>query len=299
MLDVFYSDHVPIPLPAKHHFPQQKYRLLRERLAPLAAAGRLQMRSAEPVSRDDLLRVHTVDYVDRVSRGELTEREQRDLGFPWTADYAQRTLLSCGATVQAAERALAIGAAAHTAGGTHHAFADRPAGFCVFNDAVVAIRRLQSRRLIERAIIVDCDVHHGDGTAMLTAGDPSVFTLSLHGARNYPRVKPPSDLDVPLADGTGDDDYLAALDSALETAWPSRGDCVFYLAGADPFVGDKYGRMALTKAGLAERDRRVFDRCRASCLPVVVMMAGGYARDIVDTVDIHTRTIELLCDVEA
>jgi acetoin utilization deacetylase AcuC-like enzyme len=299
MLDVFYSDHVAIPLPAKHHFPQQKYRLLRERLAPHERAGRLRLIQAEAVDHDDLLRVHTPDYISRVLAGELTDRQQRELGFPWSSDYSQRTLLSCGATVAAALRGVECGVALHTAGGTHHAFADRPAGFCVFNDAMVAIRRLQHNGKIARALIVDCDVHHGDGTATLAAGDDTIFTLSLHGAHNYPRIKPASDIDVPLPDATDDTTYLAALDDALDRAWPHCGECVFYLAGADPYVGDKYGRMALTKAGLAERDRRVFARCRDSHVPVVVMMAGGYARDVADTVDIHQQTVELACDLAA
>jgi len=299
MLDVFYSDHADFPLPERHHFPQQKYALLRERLDSLVVAGRVSLHAAEPVSRGDLLRVHTADYIDRVMQGNLPPRQQRELGFPWSPEYAQRTLHSCGATVQAAERAMQTGGAAHTAGGTHHAFADRPAGFCVFNDAVVAIRKLQAAGAIDRALIVDCDVHQGDGTAALTAADESIYTLSLHGARNYPKVKPPSDRDVPLPDDVEDNQYLAALREALDKAWPHRGDCVFYLAGADPFKGDKYGRMALTKKGLAERDRMVFAACREAMVPVVATMAGGYSRDMADTVDIHYRTIELLAEFAA
>ena len=297
MLTAFYSDFVEIPLPPRHHFPRAKYGLLREQLQPLADAGQLRLEPAREVDREDLLRVHKADYVDRVMTGGLTARHQRELGIPWSADFAQRTLLSCGATAQAAEEAMRADAAIHTAGGTHHAFADRPAGFCVFNDVVVAARRLQSLGLIDRAMVIDCDVHHGDGTADLTRNDPSIFTVSLHGDRNYPRVKPPSDLDVPLPDACDDNHYLHALDDALDQAWSSLGDCVFYIAGADPFVGDKYGRLALTKEGLAERDRRVLARCRDSKVPVVVTLGGGYARDMADTVDIHRRTVEVMLEM--
>jgi len=295
MLTAYYSDTVPIPLPAGHPFPQQKYALLRARLQVLVERGELQLLAADRVDTAALLRVHTAEYVRRATEGQLTRQEQRELGFPWSPQYAERARRSVGASVAAARSAWQQGRAAHLAGGTHHAQADRPRGFCLFNDVAVAIAVLRAEGICPRVLIVDADVHQGDGTAALFADDPSVFTLSIHGLRNYPLVKMTSDLDVALPDGSGDEPYLAALDEALAAAWSAcQPQMVYYLAGADPFVGDKYGRLALTKAGLAERDRRVVARCAAQQVPIATVMAGGYARPIDDTVDIHVATIELL-----
>jgi acetoin utilization deacetylase AcuC-like enzyme len=292
MLPVYFSDSVAIPLPVGHPFPQTKYALLRERVERLAAEGAVKLAASSEIDVRALLRVHSSDYVARALEAGLTRQEQRELGFPWSAAYAARARRSVGATVEAADEALESGWAAHLAGGTHHAFYDCGRGFCLFNDIAVAIHQLRSKGYTPRVLVIDLDVHQGDGTASLFAGDTEVYTLSIHGQRNYPRVKVPGDLDVAMPDEVNDDEYLAALDTALARAWEaSRPEMVYYLAGADPFVGDKYGRMALTKSGLAERDRRVFQRCRSDGVRLVTVMGGGYARDINDTVDVYAATI--------
>lgn len=298
MLPVYYSDSVAIPLPAGHPFPHAKYGLLRERVEVLAKQGRAELIASSEVDIESLLRVHSAEYVERATEGGLRPQEERELGFPWSIEYARRARRSVGATVEAAERALESGWAAHLAGGTHHAFYDRGRGFCLFNDVAVAIHRLRAVGHTPRVLIVDLDVHQGDGTASLLADDAMVYTLSIHGERNYPRVKVPGDLDVALADQTGDTEYLEALDAALDRAWQaSQPEFVYYLAGADPFEGDRYGRLAITKQGLRERDRRVFDRCRTESVQLVTVMAGGYARNIEDTVDVYFATIQTMFEV--
>jgi acetoin utilization deacetylase AcuC-like enzyme len=241
---------------------------------------------------EELLRVHAPDYLRRVCAGTLSAEEVRALGLPWSVALVERSRRSCGATIEACWAALEDGVAVNLAGGTHHASRDRGAGYCVFNDAAVAARALQAEGRVRRVVILDCDVHQGDGTAAIFAADPTVFTFSIHGARNYPLHKPPSDLDVGLEDGTGDAAYLDALDRGVQQALERAGaELAIYLAGADPFAGDRLGRLALSKHGLAERDRLVFQRCRAAGLPVAVTMAGGYGRDVEDTVEIHLRTV--------
>lgn len=299
MLPVFYSDSVAIPLPEGHPFPQSKYALLRQRVGLLTEAGRVSLEAADQIDLDSLLAVHSPDYVARAIEGRLTRQEERELGFPWSLDYVARARRSVGATVAATSsvvRATPGGIwAAHLAGGTHHAFYDRGRGFCLFNDVAVAVHCMRRDGYWPRVLVVDADVHQGDGSACLFADDDRVFTLSIHGERNYPRVKMQSDLDVALADGVEDDAYLAALDASVDQAWDAAvPEFVFYLAGADPFVGDKYGRMALTKVGLAERDRRVLQRCLDAGVRLVAVMAGGYARQIEDTVDVYYQTIELM-----
>lgn len=293
MLPVYYSDSLAIPLPDGHHFPQIKYQRLRERVQLLEQAGRVQLVAAEEIDVESLLRVHSPEYVRQALELGLSRQEERELGFPWSPAYASRARRSVGATVAAAARSIESGWAAHLAGGTHHAFRDRGRGFCLFNDVAVAVHRLRAAGHAPRVLVLDADVHQGDGTASLFADDPQVFTLSLHGARNYPRVKVPGDLDVALPDQVADDEYLEALDAAVDEAWQRSGpEMVYYIAGADPFEGDKYGRMGLTKQGLAERDRRVLDRCRAAGVQLVTVMGGGYARNIEDTVDVYNNTIE-------
>lgn len=300
MINVYYSDTTPIPLPPGHHFPQAKYGLLRERVEALAAQGLVNLHAAEPVAVGDLLRVHSRRYVAAALEGGLTQQQQRELGFPWSPDYALRARRSVGATLAAARCAATNGWAAHLAGGTHHAFRDAGRGFCLFNDVAVAVHALRAAGTSPRVLVIDADVHQGDGTAALFADDPLVYTLSIHGERNYPRNKMKSDLDVPLPDKTEDAAYLSALDGTLEVAWrASDPQMVYYLAGADPFVDDKYGRMALTKSGLAARDRQVLERCRHTNLPVVTMMAGGYAREIAHTVEIHAATIGLMVELSS
>jgi acetoin utilization deacetylase AcuC-like enzyme len=291
-VDLYYSDHFAPRLPAGHRFPMAKYRLLREAVAadPRLDSGRLH--AAEPASDEQLLRVHTRDWVERVAGGELTTGELRRLGFPWSPELVERSRRSVGGTLGACRSALADGCGANLAGGTHHAFADRGEGFCVFNDVAVAIRELQADGSVRRAWVIDCDVHQGDGTAAIFRDDPSVFTMSIHGRRNYPLRKEASDLDVELEDGTGDAEYLEALGRALAALGePSEVDLVVYLAGADPFVGDRLGRLSLTVEGLAARDRLVLSSCRRQGLPVALVMAGGYAEQVEKIVSIHHQTL--------
>jgi acetoin utilization deacetylase AcuC-like enzyme len=258
----------------------------------------------DPIAWDDLRLVHSAGYVDAVANGTLPADAQRRIGFPWSSMMVERSRRSVGATLAAARHvacgaraALAAGArsakvAANLAGGTHHAFRDRGEGYCVFNDVAVAAAVLQRDGVIARAAVVDCDVHQGNGTAAIFRGDPSVFTLSLHGAKNFPFRKEVSDLDVTFEDGAGDDEYLAGLRAHLPGVLDrQRPDLVFYLAGADPYEGDRLGRLKLTIDGLRARDRVVFDACRDRDLPVAVVMSGGYASNIDAIVTIHCNTI--------
>lgn len=288
---IFYSDHFVLPLPSGHRFPMSKYALLRERvLASEYGAGCLV---PEAVRDDEITRAHCPAYLERVATGTLSSDEQRAIGFPWTPQMVERSRRTSGATVAAARAALQDGTAANLAGGTHHAFRDRGEGFCVFNDSAIAARALQAEGLVERVVIIDCDVHQGNGTASIFRDDPSVFTFSIHGANNFPFAKEAGDLDIELADGTGDREYLGALECGLAEALErADADLALYLAGADPFFDDRLGRLALTKQGLLGRDRIVFEACRRAGLPVAVTMAGGYARDIADTVEIQFATIE-------
>lgn len=284
-----------LPLPAGHRFPMTKYRLLHERVAANAERLGIDLGPAPAASLDDLHRVHDPAYVARVLDGSLSMAEQRRLGFPWSPQLAARALRVSGATIAALRRAIEGHTVSATlAGGTHHAAYAHGAGYCVFNDSVVAARHVLAAKLAERVLVVDLDVHHGDGTASLVADDPRIFAFSMHAARNYPAVKPPGDLDVPLPDGTGDEEYLALLERHLATAIDrSRPDAVIYLAGADPFEHDRLGYLGLTKEGLAARDRHVLGTCRTLGAPVAISMAGGYAESVEDIVDIHFRTIEL------
>ncbi|WP_457329615.1 histone deacetylase family protein [Rhizobacter sp. P5_C2] len=296
-MQAFHSDHFVLPLPEGHRFPMQKYRLLRE-----AAESEPGLRLQEaPVATDgELALAHTPDYVTSVSEGTLSAAAQREIGFPWTPRMVERSRRSVGATIAAARAALADGIAANLAGGTHHAYADKGGGYCVFNDVAVAARLMQAEwhrhhRALLRIAVIDLDVHQGNGTAAIFRDDPTVFTLSLHGERNFPFRKEASDLDVALPDGCHDAEYLAALDAALGELWrrhaPDAPGLVFYLAGADPHEGDRLGRLKLTSAGLAERDRRVFRATRERRIPVAISMAGGYGREIADTVAVQLTTL--------
>lgn len=297
----FHSDHFVLPLPPGHSFPMTKYRLLREAVERQLPA--IRVREAPPASDGELALVHTPHYVTAVSEGLLSPAQQREIGFPWSERMAERARRSVGATIAAARAALnGEHIAANLAGGTHHAYADKGSGYCVFNDVAVAARLMQAewhrqaRRLL-RVIVIDLDVHQGNGTAAVFRDDSTVFTLSLHGARNFPHRKEPGDLDVELPDDCADEAYLAALDAALETAWARHGEelpgLAFYLAGADPHENDRLGRLKLTEAGLAERDRRVFAALAGRGIPVAVSMAGGYGRDLATTVAIQRRTLEI------
>jgi acetoin utilization deacetylase AcuC-like enzyme len=290
----FYSDTFVLPLPEHHRFPMAKYRLLRERLVDEGIVSATDLQVPDPISWDDLRLVHDAAYVDAVAAGTLPADAQRRIGFPWSAMMVERSRRSVGATLAAAREVLRCGASvsANLAGGTHHAFRDRGEGYCVFNDVAVVAAVLLREGAIGRAAVVDCDVHQGNGTAAIFRDEPAVFTFSLHGARNFPFRKEVSDLDVTFADGTGDDEYLAALREHLPAVLDvRRPDLVFYLAGADPYEGDRLGRLKLTIDGLRTRDRLVFDACRDRDLPVVVTMSGGYAADVDAIVTIHTNTI--------
>jgi acetoin utilization deacetylase AcuC-like enzyme len=296
----FYSDHFVLPLPAGHRFPMSKYRALRDRVA--AELPQVRLAEADPVNDGELALAHDPDYIDRVTRGCLTAAEQRAIGFPWSPQMVERSRRSAGATVAACRAALAEGVAVNLAGGTHHAFRGRGAGYCVFNDVALAARLMQAEAVRKQGrqlavAIVDLDVHQGDGTASILAGDASVFTLSLHGDRNFPFRKATSDLDVALADGTRDADYLAALDRALaELTARFAPDLLIYLAGADAHEGDRLGTLRLTTDGMRTRDRRVFALADRLDLPIAVTMAGGYGHDIATTVDVHLNTVRCAFD---
>jgi acetoin utilization deacetylase AcuC-like enzyme len=293
-MDAWSCHQYVLPLPAGHSFPMAKYALLHERVAENASRWGVVLREPPPATDEDLLRVHCADYVSRMRDGRASADDMRRIGFPWSAQMVERSRRSSGGTIMALHSALRDGVAVNLAGGTHHAAFARGGGYCVFNDSVVAARHAQAAGWLRRVLVVDLDVHQGNGTAELCAGDDSVFTFSMHGARNYPAVKPASDLDVALPNGCGDADYLDALATHLPAAITRAGaDAVIYLAGADPFEGDRLGLLALTKAGLAERDRQVLATCRKAGLPVAISMAGGYAREVGDIVDIHARTVEL------
>jgi acetoin utilization deacetylase AcuC-like enzyme len=309
----FYSDTFVLPLPAHHRFPMAKYRLLRERLVEEGVVAAQDLHVPDPVGWDDLRLVHDASYVDAIATGTLAAEAQRRIGFPWSEMMVERSRRSVGATLAAAKTIVGHGpqaepsprdgltavpyqrnesVAANLAGGTHHAFRDRGEGYCVFNDVAVAAAVLLRDGAIARAAVVDCDVHQGNGTAAIFRDEPAVFTFSLHGAKNFPFRKEASDLDVTFEDGAGDDEYLAALGAHLPLVLDAhRPDVVFYLAGADPYEGDRLGRLKLTIDGLRARDRVVFGECRDRGLPVVVAMSGGYAPDIDAIVTIHTNTI--------
>jgi acetoin utilization deacetylase AcuC-like enzyme len=288
----YYSDHFVLPLPEGHRFPMAKYSRLRERIVAEGIVALEDLRQAPAASWDDLRLVHTEQYLNHVARGTLARDAQRRIGFPWSEAMVERARRSVGATIAAAQTALDEGVSANLAGGTHHAFPDRGEGYCVFNDVAVATRTLQREHQAHRVAVIDLDVHQGNGTAAIFRDDPSVFTFSMHGAQNFPFKKEVSDLDIALPDGTGDADYLADLDRGLtETLNLRQPDFVFYLAGADPYEGDRLGRMKLTIDGLRERDEMVFERCRGLGLPMAVSMSGGYAPDIDAIVTIHANTI--------
>jgi acetoin utilization deacetylase AcuC-like enzyme len=285
----FAHDVYTYPLPEGHRFPLAKFRLVREAAETLPD---VEVTPAPAATWDELLRTHDADWVDRVRDGRLERREELGLGLPWSPELVERARRATGATLEASRAALADGVALNLGGGTHHAFAHVGRGFCVFNDVVTAIRDLRVRRLARRVLVVDVDVHQGDGTHALLGGDAEAFTLSLNGFRNYPFRRVPGDLEVELPDGTGDDRYLAELARVLPQAIArARPELAFVLAGADPFAGDRLGRLALTKAGLLERDAAIRDALAEAGVPACVTLAGGYAEDIRDTVEINLGTV--------
>jgi acetoin utilization deacetylase AcuC-like enzyme len=293
----FYSDTFVLPLPEGHRFPMAKYAGLRTALLEQGIVEPSDLDEAPQANWDDLALVHTAEYLAAMADGTLSREAARRIGFPWSPQMLERARRSVGATVAASRVALQEGCAANLAGGTHHAFADRGEGYCVFNDVAVATRVLQRDGLARRVAVIDCDVHQGNGTASIFAGDPDVFTFSMHGARNYPFKKEVSGLDVELADGTGDEPYLERLAQALDTVFDrQRPDAAFYLAGADPYEGDRLGRLKLTIEGLQRRDQLVLNRCRTLHVPVVITMSGGYAHDVNAIVSIHANTIRTAID---
>ncbi len=292
-LKVFYSDHFVLPLPEGHRFPMVKYSMLREKVVAADLCGFDEMRVPRPVSDGEILRAHERSYLRRVVAGTLSPKEVRRIGFPWSERMVERSRRASGGTLGACLAALEDRFAANLAGGTHHAFADRGEGYCVFNDSAIAARAVRAMGLVERLVVVDTDVHQGNGTAAILRGDPSIFTFSIHGANNFPFRKEESDLDVALPDGADDGEFLQALEAGLEEALErSRADLAIYLAGADPYEDDRLGRLSVSREGLAERDRLVLESCRSRGIPAAITMAGGYARKIEDTVEIHFRSIE-------
>jgi acetoin utilization deacetylase AcuC-like enzyme len=292
-MKIFHIDQFPFPLPAGHRFPLEKYALVREQLQA-ENHGQFQFLIPDAATDDELLLAHTPEYLHKLNTGTLTEREIRRLGLPWSDKLLERSRRSVGGTIAACRAAQSDGVAMSLAGGTHHAGPDHGEGFCVFNDTPIAARVLQRENRVRRVAILDCDVHQGNGTAAILNGDSSIFTFSIHGQKNFPFRKINGCLDVGLDDGTGDDEYLDTLhEGVIRSLALSNPDLAIYLAGADPYQGDKLGRLALTKEGLAERDRMVFALCREAGVPVAVVMAGGYGRDIRDTAEIHVETARL------
>ena len=276
-----------------HVFVTAKYRLTRERLLADGTYGEGHFVPPRPATREELARVHTSGYLRKIDEDDFSMAERLQLEIPFSEEGRDAMILSCGGTLLACRLALEHGRAGHVGGGFHHAFADHGEGFCLLNDTAVAFRALLAEEVVERAAVVDLDVHHGNGTASIFAGEEAVFTFSVHQENNYPARKPPSDLDIGLEDGVGDDDYLERLEAALPRVLDDpRPEVVLYLAGADPYRDDQLGGLRLSKEGLRRRDRVVFRACLERDLPVAVVLAGGYAFRLEDTVAIHAATLE-------
>lgn len=293
-MQVFYTPRYYAEIGEGHVFPIRKFELVRDRLLAEDTLDPSEIVEPAPALLEEVLLVHTEDYVSRLCNGQLTSKELRRLGLPWSESLVRRSFYAVGGTLAGTNVALAEGYSSNLAGGTHHSFADRGEGFCVLNDVAIAIRALRARNRIRRAAIVDCDVHQGNGTATIFAGDSETFTFSMHGANNYPLFKAQSTLDIELPDGTNDDEYLECLARHLPAVFAHDPEIVFYLAGADPFAKDKLGRLALSIDGLRERDSYVLRECYWREVPVVTVMSGGYGKDISDTVEIHCNTIRMV-----
>lgn len=293
-MQVFYTPRYYADIGDGHIFPIRKFEFVRDRLLSEGTLHPHELVEPSPAAIEHVRLVHTEDYVSRLCAGALTAKELRRLGLPWSESLVRRSFYASGGTIAAAYAALVEGYASNLAGGTHHAFADRGEGFCVFNDVAIAIRVLRKEGRIRRAAIVDCDVHQGNGTATIFAEDLDTFTFSVHGANNYPLFKARSNLDIELPDGTTDREYFDCLTSHLPKVLATEPDIVFYLAGADPYAGDKLGRLALTIDGLRQRDVCVLRECYEREVPVVTVMSGGYGKDINDTIEIHCNTIRMV-----
>ncbi|HLW82909.1 MAG TPA: histone deacetylase [Candidatus Acidoferrales bacterium] len=288
---LFYDYRYDLNLGA-HVFPSRKYRLVRDVLLAEQIAAPSNIVAPAPASDEDILRVHTPEYVHKLKTGTLSPIEILRMEVPYSKELITACWLAAGGSIEAGQRALAAECAANIGGGFHHAFPDHGEGFCVIHDVAVAIRRLRHDRAIETAMVIDTDVHQGNGTAAIFANDASVFTFSIHQEHNYPERKPPSSLDANLPDGIADEDYLAILESHLIRAFAEfHPNLVFYIAGADPYCEDQLGGLALTIEGLRRRDALVFDHLRRHRVPFAITLAGGYARRVADTVRIHVNTI--------
>ena len=277
-----------------------KYALLRQRVMEERLIPLEDLQVGPAATDEQLTRAHDPEYVRRVKEGQLSHQEIRQIGFPWSPGLVERSRRSVGSTIAACRSALEGGLGVNLAGGTHHAGPDYGQGFCVFNDSAVATRAMQAEGQVVNVVILDCDVHQGNGTADIFATDPTVFTFSIHGAKNFPFRKKPSDLDIALDDDADDPIYLDALELGVKQALELAGaDLAIYLAGADPYAGDRLGRLAVTKRGLAERDRFVLNACRSAGLPVAIVMAGGYGQRVEDTVDIHFQTVSIAASMSS
>jgi acetoin utilization deacetylase AcuC-like enzyme len=296
-MQVFYTPRYYAEIGEGHVFPIRKFELARDRLLAEGTLQPSEIVEPSPASREDVLLVHTEDYVSRLCDGRLTSKELRRLGLPWSESLVHRSFYAVGGTLAATRASLAQGYSSNLAGGTHHSFAERGEGFCVLNDVAIAIRATRARKLITRAAVVDCDVHQGNGTATIFTGDNETFTFSMHGANNYPLFKAQSNLDVELPDGTHDAEYLECLARHLPAVFAHDPEIVFYLAGADPFAKDKLGRLALSVEGLRERDAYVLRECYQREIPIVTVMSGGYGKDINDTIEIHCNTIRVVKEI--
>ena len=293
-LKCFFTDRFMLSLPPAHRFPMPKYSRLRERVVDEGIIRPEDLFVPDAATDEQILRAHDADYLEKVKTGTLTAKEIRRIGFPWTPQMVERSRRSSGATIAACRTALVEGFAVNLAGGTHHAFRDHGEGYCVFNDSAIASRAMQAEGRVRRMVILDCDVHQGNGTAAILKDDPTIFTFSIHGEKNFPYHKEQSDLDVELLDGTGDQVYLDILEEGIQRALAmSHADLAIYLAGADPYEKDRLGRLKLTKDGLRQRDELVLGLCKARGLPVAITMAGGYARDVEDIADIHLATVKV------
>ena len=290
-MKAFYTDHFVLPLPAGHRFPVEKYSRLRDLVAVLPEVELLEAPSATDTQ---ILYAHDPTYLIKVLKGNLSPEEQRKIGFPWSEKMVERSRRSAGASVAAAKIAFNEGIAANLAGGTHHAYRDQGSGFCIFNDAAIAARTLQKEINPKLKIaVVDLDVHQGNGTAAILKNDPSIFTLSIHGKNNFPFTKEQSDLDMDLPDGCDDQNYLYALEAALEELNTRFSvDFIIYLAGADPHEHDRLGKLNLSKNGMQRRDEMVFQYAKEGQIPLALSMAGGYGKNIETTVEIHFQTIQ-------
>jgi acetoin utilization deacetylase AcuC-like enzyme len=293
----FFPDTADLPLTPGHRFPAGKYRMLRDRIVAEGILGRAALTASTPAGRADLERAHSSAYVEAALTDTLSAEVQRGIGLPWSEILIQRSRATVGGSMQAARSALENGFSGQLAGGTHHAHRNFGSGFCVFNDLAVTSLTLLADGLVNRIAILDLDVHQGDGNAEILGPNPNVFVVSLHGDKNFPFTKPPSDLDVGLPDGTDDVSYLAALEPALEQIAAYRPDLLLYLSGADPLKSDRLGRLDLSLTGLAARDRRVFEFCRAGTLPVSLAIGGGYADPITDSVEAYVNTFRMGAEV--